>query len=102
VVEAIVDLTRKAEPDFGQTGGDIARDNPRRAMSFIRGLRDRCMGRDELPFAFALVPRYQHLEVRHRVYRNDQIFYRVVDAEQRIDVLHVIHGTCNFAATRFR
>lgn len=72
--------------------------NPHRALSFVR---ERCMGLAKLPFAFPLIPRYEHLGVRHWVYGNYQIFYRVVETERRIDVLHVIHSARNFAAILF-
>jgi plasmid stabilization system protein ParE len=97
----IIVLTREAEHDLEQIGDYIALDNPHRALSFVRELRERCVGLAKLPFAFPLILRYEHLGVRHRVDGNDQIFYRVVETERRIDMLHVIHSTRHFAAILF-
>jgi toxin ParE1/3/4 len=97
----IVFLTREAEHDLEQIGDYIARDNPRRALSFMRKLREQCTGLADLPFARPLIPRYEHLGVRHRVHGNGQIFYRVVEAHQRIEVRHIIQGARDFAAILF-
>ncbi|WP_311766823.1 MULTISPECIES: type II toxin-antitoxin system RelE/ParE family toxin [unclassified Burkholderia] len=55
----------------------IARDNPQRAVTFVREIRDKCMSLAAMPLAFPLVPRFERYGVRHRVYGNYQIFYRV-------------------------
>lgn len=72
--------------------------NPHRALSFVR---ERCTGLAKLPFAFPLIPRYEHVGVRHRGYGIYQIFYRVAGTERRIAVRHVIHGARNIAAILF-
>ncbi|HIC7210145.1 type II toxin-antitoxin system RelE/ParE family toxin [Burkholderia stabilis] len=80
----------------------IARDNPQRAVTFVREIRDKCLGLAGMPLAFPLVPRFERHGVRHRVYGNYQIFYRVVgDPPARIDILHILHGARDYASILF-
>ncbi|CAN7760164.1 type II toxin-antitoxin system RelE/ParE family toxin [Cupriavidus necator] len=98
----VVRLTPLAEAELEAIADYIARDNPRRALSFVQELRDRCLSLADMPLAFPLVPRYEDRGVRHRVHGNYQIFYRVVgDPPVRIDVLHVLHSARNYAALLF-
>lgn len=98
----IVRLLPGAEADLEAIGDFIARDNPLRAMTFIAELRDKCESLAEMPFAFPLVPRYEHQNVRHRAYGRYQIFYRNIgDPIARIDILHITHGARNYAALLF-
>jgi toxin ParE1/3/4 len=98
----IVRILPAAEAELEAIGDYIARDNPRRAVSFVRELRDKCMGLADMALTFPLVPRYEERGVRHRVHGNDQIFYRVVgQPAERIDVIHVLHGARNYAAMLF-
>nr|WP_175016718.1 type II toxin-antitoxin system RelE/ParE family toxin [Burkholderia lata] len=80
----------------------IARDNPQRAVTFVREIRDKCLSLAAMPLAFPLVPRFERHGVRHRVYGNYQIFYRVVgDPPARIDILHILHGARDYASILF-
>ncbi len=80
----------------------IARDNPERAVTFVREIRDKCLGLAVMPRAFPLVPRFERHGVRHRVYGNYQIFYRVVgDPPTRIDILYILHGARDYASILF-
>ncbi|MDR6449622.1 plasmid stabilization system protein ParE [Paraburkholderia terricola] len=98
----IVRILPAAEAELEAIGDYIARDNPLRAVSFVRELRDRCMGLADMPLAFPLVPRYEDRGVRHRVHGNYQIFYRVVgQPAERIDVIHVLHSARDSALILF-
>ncbi len=98
----VVRLTPLAEAELEAIADYIARDNPRRALSFVQELRDWCLSLADMPLAFPLVPRYEDRGIRHRVHGNYQIFYRVVgDPPARIDVLHVLHSARNYAALLF-
>jgi plasmid stabilization system protein ParE len=98
----IVQILPDAESDLEEIGDYIARDNPRRALSFVRELRNKCFGLADMPLVFPLVPRYQAHDVRHRVHGNYQIFYRVIGQPAiRIDVLHILHSARNYAAILF-
>jgi toxin ParE1/3/4 len=52
-----------------------------------------------MPRAYPLVPRYEHLGVRRRSYRDYLIFYRI--AGGRIEVLHVLHGARDYEPILF-
>jgi toxin ParE1/3/4 len=92
-------LTRSAETDLEAIGDWIAKDSPRRALTFIRELRTRCIALGEHPQAFPLVPRYEGYGIRRRVYGNYLIFYRIVDTQ--VTVLHVLHGARDYEPLLF-
>ena len=92
----IVRLTAKAENDLEQIGDYIAQDNPKRALSFVLALRDKCLSLADAPYGFPLVTRYERHGIRHRVYGNYLIFYRI-DGDH-VSVIHVLHGARDFAA----
>jgi toxin ParE1/3/4 len=95
----IVRLTAEAERDLEAIGDYIARDNPERALSFIRELRGKCLDLADFPDRHPLVPRYETLGVRHRVHGNYLIFYRA-DAGG-VTVIHILHGAMDYAAILF-
>lgn len=95
----IVHLSHEAEGDLERIGDYIAKDNPRRALSFVQELRDRCMSLANMPEAYPLLPRYETHGVRRRVHGNYLIFYRI-GAEQ-ITVLHVLNSAMDYAAILF-
>ncbi|MEQ5838601.1 plasmid stabilization protein [Paraburkholderia acidicola] len=98
----IVRILPTAEAEIEAIGDYIAADNPRRAVSFVRELRDKCLGLADMALAFPLVPRYEDRGVRHRAHGSYQIFYRVVgQPPKRIDVIHVLHGARDYAAILF-
>lgn len=91
----IVELSAEAEADIEAIGDYIARDNPMRALSFTRELRDKCLELGALPSGFPLVDRYAAQGVRRRVHGGYLIFYRVMNAD-RLVVLHVLHGARDY------
>ncbi|WP_175964402.1 type II toxin-antitoxin system RelE/ParE family toxin [Burkholderia pyrrocinia] len=98
----IVRLSDFAIAELEAIADFIARDNPQRAVTFVREIRDKCLGFAGMPLAFPLVPRFERHGVRHRVYGNYQIFYRVVgDPPTRIDILHILHGARDYASILF-
>lgn len=92
----IVHLTAEAESDLEQIGDYMAQDNPKRALSFVLELRDKCLSLAETPWGFPLAPRYERYGMRRRVYGNYLIFYRV--ESDRVVVVHVLHGARDFEA----
>lgn len=92
----IVVLTAEAERDLEAIGDYIAQDNPGRALTFVRDLREQCEGLVDFPKRFPLVPRYEPYGVRRRVFGNYAIFYRA-DAD-RVVVLHILHGARDYEA----
>ncbi|NTX46421.1 type II toxin-antitoxin system RelE/ParE family toxin [Burkholderia cepacia] len=98
----IVRLSDFAIDELEAVADDIARDNPQRAVTIVQEIRDKCMSLAAMPLAFPLVPRFERHGVRHRVYGNYQIFYRVVgDPPARIDILHILHGARDYASILF-
>jgi toxin ParE1/3/4 len=93
----IVVITSAAEGDLQSIGDWIAEDNPTRALTFVQELRRRCESLIDAPRTYSLVPRYEHLGIRRRVYRDYLIFYRIVG--DTIEVLHVLHGARNYGST---
>lgn len=95
----IVDFTAEAERDLEAIGDHIARDNPVRALSFVRELRGKCLGLDEMAERFPLVPRYERAGIRRRVHGNYLIFYRV--EPDKVVVVHILHGAQEYASILF-
>jgi toxin ParE1/3/4 len=66
-----------AEADLEEIGDYIAKDDPRRALTFVRELRSVALRLGDMPKVFPLVPRYEHHGIRRRPAGNFLIFYRV-------------------------
>ena len=92
----ILEFSDEAEQDLEQIADYIARDNPRRALSFILELRTRCEELLDTPNGFAIVPRYERYGIRRRVHGNYLIFYRVETA--KVVIVHILHGATDYGA----
>jgi addiction module RelE/StbE family toxin len=92
-------ITNEAKSDLVNIGEFIRPHSPKRAISFIEELLDRCATLADNPCAFLLVPRYEHLGVRRCVHRDYLIFYRVL--KDYIEVIHILHGAMNYDALLF-
>ena len=68
----------------------IARDNPKRALSFVRELREQIRGLARWPNRF---PAKEEVDpsIRRLSYRGYRIFYRVSDSS--VEVIEVHHGS---------
>jgi len=86
----IVEFTATAEADLERIGDYIARDNPARAMSFVRELARLCLELADMPEAWPVVPHYEHHGIRRRVHGRYLIFHRVAD--DRTTIIHVLNG----------
>lgn len=89
----IVVLTAEAEADLERIGDWIARDNPSRAVSFIRDIRTSCLQLGKTPLAFPVIPRFQAAGIRRRVHGDYLILYRVTT---RVEIIHVVHGAMDY------
>ncbi len=96
----IVHLTGEAEHELECIGDYIAQDSPKRALTFVRELREKCLDLADMPLAFPLLPRYGVHGIRRRVHGNYLIFYRV--EADRVVVLHGLHGAMDYAAILFQ
>jgi len=95
----IVRLADEAEADLEAIGDRIAEDDPTRAASFVREVRERCIGLGRFPKRFPLVPRYEQRGVRHFAHGNYLIFYRV-EAEA-VTVIHDLQGAMDYSRILF-
>jgi toxin ParE1/3/4 len=95
----IVLLTAEAQADLRAIGDRIARDNPGRALSFVAELREACERIADMPEGYVLVPRYESIGLRRRVYGSYLIFYRL--AGDMIQVVHILHGARDYDAVLF-
>ena len=73
--------------------------SPRSALTLIRDLRQRCESLLDVPRGYPLVPRYEHLGIRRRLFGRFLIFYRV--GEDAIEVIHILHGARDYEPLLF-
>ena len=92
-------FSKEALDDLDRIAAGIAADSPKRAVSFLRELRQGCEGLADMPRRFQLVPRYEHTGVRRRVIGNYLVFYRV--EEGRVEILHIVHGARDYESILF-
>ncbi len=85
--------------DLEQIGDTIARDNPRRAATFIRELRQAAIRIGDAPRAFPLIARYTQHGIRFRTFGNYLIFYTIGD--DRLAIVHILHGARDYEALLF-
>lgn len=96
----IVRFTREAQRDLEAIGDHIARDNPSRACSFVRELRQRCLSLADMPVRFPLVDRYASIGVRRCLHGSYLIFYRI--EPERVIILHILYGAQDYGAVVFQ
>ena len=85
-------LSPRAALDLEEIGDYIARDNPSRAVSFVRDLKRECQRVAKRPGAY---PLREDLAagIRMAVHGKYLIFFRVMDKKVRVE--RVIHGMRN-------
>jgi len=81
-----VTIAEAAETDLERIGDSIARDLPRRAVSFIAELRESCESLGSMPEAFPLVPGHP---------KSGMV------ARDRIVVIRILHGAMDYEARLF-
>ena len=82
--------------ELEEIGDYIARDDPRRAKTFVEEMREKCVGIGEFPQGYPLVERHTHSMIRKRSYRSYLIFYRVIAS--RVEIIHVLHSARDYSA----
>lgn len=95
----IVLISAEAERNLEEIGDYIARDEPHRAVTYVRQLRAKCLALADFPGRFPLVPRYADEGIRRCIHGDHLIFYRV--ERDRVVVLHVLHGARDYTALLF-
>lgn len=91
-----VALTPEALADLKEIGRWIARDNPRRARSFVKDLTDASMSLDRQPRRFPLVFPSGEPPIRKRTHQGYLIFYRV--EPDTVQVIRIVQGSRDWAA----
>lgn len=89
-----------AEADLEGIADYISADDPARALSFVRELRESCTRLAAFPFSCPLVPRYEATGIRGLVHGGYLIFYRV--GKDRIEIIHVLNGAMDYEPILFR
>ncbi len=84
----------RARQDLTYIGDYIARENPRRAVTFIKALREMALKLSEMPILFPILPRYAHRGIRRRIYGNYLIFYRV--DQKQVFIIRILHGARDY------
>src|SRR5947207_9386812 len=84
-----VRLTPEAEADLEGIGDKIAERNAARAVTYVRELRERCLGIAEFPHAGPPRPQWGE-DIRIAIHGKYVIVYRVRD--ETVEVLRVVHG----------
>lgn len=92
-------ITDQAEADLIEIGEFIRPHNPKRAITFVDELLDRCDTLADMPNAFPLIPRYESHGIRRCVHRDYLIFYRI--NKNLIEVIHILHGARDYEALLF-
>ncbi|WP_342152104.1 type II toxin-antitoxin system RelE/ParE family toxin [Methylorubrum sp. SB2] len=89
-------FSEAALADLEAIGDYIARDNPRRAVSFVDELVACAERIADAPEGFPLIERDRRRGIRKRVHKSYLIFYRVRGDE--IEILHVLNGAQDWDA----
>lgn len=87
--------TANARNDLITIGDHIGRDNPARAGTFIDEIITCGDGIADRPGTYPVVPRFERLGIRRRLYRRYLIFYRIT--AESIEIVHVLHGAQDYA-----
>ena len=91
-----VEIAEEAELDLEAIGDFIARDNPSRALSFSKELREKCASLATFPRRFPLLERYKQFGIRKLVHGSYLIFYRI--EAKTVTVIHVLHAASDYEA----
>ena len=83
-----------AERSLEQIADYIAADNPARARSFVRELREKALSVGEMPHAFPLASRFERNGIRRRLHGKYLILYRI--DENEVVVIAFIHGARDY------
>ncbi len=87
-------IAPRALADLEAIGDFVARENPRRAISFVGELRDRCLSLSENPERFPLAERLAGVrKISHGSYL---IFYSVYP--DRVTIARILHAATDYYA----
>ncbi|MGN6421674.1 MAG: type II toxin-antitoxin system RelE/ParE family toxin [Asticcacaulis sp.] len=92
-------FSEEAERGLEAIGDYIAKDNPNRAISFVRELREAAFALADHPQAHPLIPRYEDYGHRRKPYRAYLIIYTVRPDLVIVDA--ILHGSQDYEALLF-
>jgi len=92
-------FAREAIEDLVAIGEYIAASNPKRAADVIANLEEKSFDLANTPFAFERVPHNSMREIRRRRSGRYLIFYEI--GQDRIEILHILHGTQDYERILF-
>ena len=87
-----VDLTPLAERDLEAIGDYIAPDDPLRAVTFVKELRQATAVLATFPKAFPIVPGYEDRELRSHTHGRNVIYYRIFADDAKVVILRVLNA----------
>lgn len=96
-------FTDAAEAELERLGDRIAEENPPRAISFVREIRESCDAIAMMPKAFGHVRGLEEYGIR-RMSHGDYVILYLIGKERTnvlkdcVTVLHVVHGARDYAA----
>jgi toxin ParE1/3/4 len=88
---AEVRFLARVERDLAEIGDYIALDNPRAAIAFVEAIRRHCNLLASSPFIGRSRPDI-HPAVRAFTHGRYLVFYRLLAAQDRVEILRVWHG----------
>jgi toxin ParE1/3/4 len=83
-------VSDNAEQELREIGRYIARDNPKRAVSFVMELRDRCLSIIDKPSGYPVAFDFGETTIRKRSFKKYLILYRVSNSP--IEIASVVHS----------
>ena len=84
--------TEKATSNLEAIFNYIAKDSKIYAARYVKALIQATKKLESMPRRGRIVPELENPELREVIYRNYRIVYRVVGADDDIEILAVIHG----------
>lgn len=82
--------------DLRELGDWIAKDSPRRALSFVRELRARCRGLADFPERFPVVSQRGEVRVRRCVHGEYVILFCVEERPGAVVILSVVNAARDY------
>jgi toxin ParE1/3/4 len=92
-------ITTAAKADLIAIGDFIQPNNPERAVTFVEELFRSLLRFGGYARRYPLVPRYEKFGIRHTVYQDYLIFYRI--HEEVIEIIHVLQGARDYETLLF-
>lgn len=92
-------ITPNARQDLDRIYTYISQYNPRRAITFVRELGERCLSLRDMPLRYQLLPEHEQSGIRRMPHGNYGIFYSVI--ENNVFILHILNAAQDHEAILF-